>query len=264
MDSFQNSRLLTSGRSSDLRATALRLHERSAFTIIEVLVVLGVLAMVIGLALPPLGRAREASLTLKSESNLKQIAIALSAYLDAYHDAYPFGKEGKSYSTRMDPAAMRETFEHFEFDHAWPALVREVAPWRDFGQVFISPGRWKSAVLPCDYVYSHSFLARPDVWSGSATISDVHLLRPVTTADTVFPASKVIVWDGASRFLRRPQLLSSGAIANPVPMLFVDGHVAQHGIGNAATPKTNPLNPNPATKVMPLHNTPWGARGFDY
>ena len=54
----------------------------------EVIVVLGVIAVLVALLLPTLGRARERARTARCRSNLQQIGIGLRLYLDD-HGHYP-------------------------------------------------------------------------------------------------------------------------------------------------------------------------------
>jgi len=59
----------------------------NAFTIIELLVVISIIALLVSLLLPALASAREAGRTLRCLSNLKQIALAEAAYAGD-HDEY--------------------------------------------------------------------------------------------------------------------------------------------------------------------------------
>lgn len=51
-------------------------QKHSAITLLEILVVFGIIAISIGLILPAVQRVREASLRIQSTSNIKQIALA--------------------------------------------------------------------------------------------------------------------------------------------------------------------------------------------
>lgn len=62
---------------------------QKAFTLIELLVVISIVALLISILLPALGKAREASWTSKCLSNFRQISIGFYAYMADNKDFLP-------------------------------------------------------------------------------------------------------------------------------------------------------------------------------
>jgi prepilin-type N-terminal cleavage/methylation domain-containing protein/prepilin-type processing-associated H-X9-DG protein len=59
------------------------------FTLVELLVVIGIIALLISILLPTLAKARESATTVKSLSNLRQIATGLELYRNEFRGVYP-------------------------------------------------------------------------------------------------------------------------------------------------------------------------------
>ncbi len=64
-------------------------HHARAFTLVELLVVIGVIALLIGLLIPALGAARQAGRLAVSMSNMRQITVAAVNYSHHNNDDWP-------------------------------------------------------------------------------------------------------------------------------------------------------------------------------
>jgi prepilin-type N-terminal cleavage/methylation domain-containing protein/prepilin-type processing-associated H-X9-DG protein len=64
---------------------------RRGFTLVELLVVIGIIAVLIGILLPTLARARESARRASCLSNLRQVGMAMRFYAYDNHDQVPLG-----------------------------------------------------------------------------------------------------------------------------------------------------------------------------
>src|SRR5678815_429794 len=67
---------------------------RAGFTLVELLVVIGIIAVLIGILMPALIAARKAANTTQCGSNMRQIGNAMRMYLDQNKGKFPWHTNG--------------------------------------------------------------------------------------------------------------------------------------------------------------------------
>ena len=83
------------------------------FTLVELLVVIGIIALLISILLPTLGRARDSARGVKCASNARQHAQALVGYSTDFQGQLPNGSVRWGFGDGDDTPASRRSFQEW-------------------------------------------------------------------------------------------------------------------------------------------------------
>lgn len=245
---------------------------RSAFTLVEVLVCIGIIALLISIAVPALGGARDRSRELSSSVNLRNIAQVFQLYAQGSKDLYPCVVPGKFYPD-PNPRVPLITMGHWEVSNRWPSLILDSYPWDSYSSMYLSPGATREfdtgslvGTTFSSYQYSASFLGQPRIWSGEPVPSDQweKLEKGTRQAMVRYPAAKVLLWDNELPTLRRSlERDIYNNLLEKAPMVFADGHTEDR-VPAEANPGVTNWAPFASNAHPFLHNTRNGVYGRDY
>ena len=248
------------------------MRHRGGFTLIEMLVVVGIIALLISIALPAIGGARDRSRELGSSVNLRSIGQIFEMYTQSSDEFYPAPIPGQAYPD-PNPRFPLITMSHWEASSRWASLFLEQYPWAEHEKMYLAPGAERDMsnqqVITTTFTsfhYSASFLGQPKIWSEEdfpGTEWD-RLEQSVRQSMVRYPSGKALMWDVEMPYIRRPlERDRFNNLLEKTPILFADQHVESR-IPAEANPGVTNWAPYAAHSHPFLHNTRDGVFGRDY
>jgi prepilin-type processing-associated H-X9-DG protein/prepilin-type N-terminal cleavage/methylation domain-containing protein len=212
-----------------------------AFTLVELLVVIGIIALLISILLPALGRARESAMAVNCMSNMRQLSVSFMHYVNEQNGFLPAIGPSQTFwavkvypYTGMDPEAAR-TFAAFRtHDPNSPPRSIFICPTNKIQKItppapdLPDPIVWSGNT---SWTYSYAMNAVLGVWrfgNGTAIVNDEPVRQSSirNASDTMIVAESAFWWVSTHRYLNPNVHYALIPHRGGGNFLFADGHVA--------------------------------------
>ena len=224
------------------RRTAKPFSRPKAFTLVELLVVMAIIAILASILFPVFGRARENARRASSQSNLKQIGLAFAQYTQDYDERLPFASAGDRYPLKLQPYIKNwQIFLSPSDGTEWPGNPRDPST---------SAGRYMLELCP-NYGYNREYLSRVPVLTGPDTgqslaavnspaqtvlvVSSVYATNAPTLTNLVYGFHRVLPPSSWAGTTNPPAANNYGYVwpryLGHANVAFADGHVKAMNMG---------------------------------
>jgi prepilin-type N-terminal cleavage/methylation domain-containing protein len=232
---------------------------RRGVTIIEVLVVIGIIALLVAIVVPALFHARQSARSTRSATNCKQLATLIVMYADRNAGRFPVPKPGQFVPAMSDQLLLQ--YPYWDFHRTWPGLLYDELPYQAHVDVYRAPNaKFKfdgDVPWPSSYSFTLTAGAPGELWVRSADQLRIET-RVMRLDDVFFPSSKGMLWEVGGH-LRAVE--EDGA--QSVPIGFMDLSVRALVPRFASEAVSNTTNSVGYANAR-IHNTERGLQGVDY
>lgn len=165
-----------------------------AFTLVESILVVLIVALLIALLIPSLGHVRQIAFKTASAANIRSHAAVMATYTNDFSEANPYLTDPHAQYTVFRGGGINLTVGYFEVHAFWNiALADSYYNGSVSNRSFGTPGH-SATSSEIGYYYSCSFIARPEYWDPS-TRSGVGQWEVTRVHDVVFPGQKALLLD---------------------------------------------------------------------
>ena len=107
-----------------------------AFTLMELLVVISIIAMLMAILMPSLNRARQSGKTIRCMANLRNISTALEIYAENYYNLYPLATWENTWGTPNYLSISSYPVPFSGFYYSW---MEQLYPYHESKEIYLCP-----------------------------------------------------------------------------------------------------------------------------
>lgn len=223
---------------------------KPGFSIIELVVVIGVVMVLVGIFLPTLSATRQSAQKTQLASQVRQMAIMVSAYCDEFDGVYPLADDRfwfwDGYSGVGDPP--------YEAGRWWGYPLIDagfMTPEKAKDPDFLDASNQELSIAMC---YDPAKM-RPD----SIEPYEDRFTSPIRQYQAKYPSGKGMLWTPIVSYTPDPQYWCCTQIDPPGPVAFADASVEMIAWHELQSP-----DPTPILGIGLVVSSTWkGIRGND-